>query len=247
MRAARQGRLHPVLHLLHLAQHQGGADRLSDRADAGAGAGVSCGRTSSPTRPTSFRAFCRTAAVRRSASASSSPRHCRRVYGIYNGFELCENARGAGQRGISPFREIRVQGLGLGPARQHQGRHRRAEPHPPRQPGAAGSSPTCAFCPATTTHILAYRKTDAGPAPTSSSSPSTSIRTRRTRRRSSCRCSGWGWGRTTRCCSRRRSRGAQWVWRGSHQRIALDPEVQPAMVFRVRDRRLIAACRQSGC
>ena len=29
-----QGRLHPVLHLLHLAQHQGGADRVPDRADA---------------------------------------------------------------------------------------------------------------------------------------------------------------------------------------------------------------------
>jgi starch synthase (maltosyl-transferring) len=27
--------------------------------------------------------------------------------------------------------------------------------------------------------------------------------------------------------------GAQWVWRGPHQRIALDPAVQPAMVFRV--------------
>jgi hypothetical protein len=27
--------------------------------------------------------------------------------------------------------------------------------------------------------------------------------------------------------------GAQWVWRGAQQRIALDPAVQPAMVFRV--------------
>jgi starch synthase (maltosyl-transferring) len=27
--------------------------------------------------------------------------------------------------------------------------------------------------------------------------------------------------------------GAQWTWRGSHQRIALDPAQQPAMVFRI--------------
>ena len=33
--AARQGRLHPVLHLLHLAQHEARADRVPDRADHG--------------------------------------------------------------------------------------------------------------------------------------------------------------------------------------------------------------------
>ena len=33
--AAGEGRLHPVLHLFHLAQHEAGADRIPDRADAG--------------------------------------------------------------------------------------------------------------------------------------------------------------------------------------------------------------------
>ena len=35
MQAPGQGRVHPVLHLFHLAQHQARADRIPDRADAG--------------------------------------------------------------------------------------------------------------------------------------------------------------------------------------------------------------------
>ena len=84
------------------------------------------------------------------------------VYGIYNGFELCENTPlpvrskwslrripnsssftgnpGRQTRGISPFRKIRIQGVGLGSARQHQGRYRDPQPVPPRQPGNAGIS-----------------------------------------------------------------------------------------------------------
>src|SRR6185437_12322902 len=38
--AARQIRFYPVLQLFHLAQYQAGADRLSDRADAGTGEGI---------------------------------------------------------------------------------------------------------------------------------------------------------------------------------------------------------------
>ena len=61
--AARQGRLHAVLFLLHLAQHQGGADRLSDRADADGMPPLPCGRTSSSTRRTSIPSTCRRAAA----------------------------------------------------------------------------------------------------------------------------------------------------------------------------------------
>ena len=49
------------------------------------------------------------------------------VYGIYNGFELCENTADPRARGISPFREIRIQGVGLGPPGQHQGGYRGAQ------------------------------------------------------------------------------------------------------------------------
>ena len=43
------------------------------------------------------------------------------VYGIYSGFELCENEALPWPRGISRFREISVERTRLGCARQHQG------------------------------------------------------------------------------------------------------------------------------
>ena len=60
------------------------------------------------------------------------------VYGLYNGFELCEGTPMPGQGGISQLGEIRDQGLGLRPPRQHQGAHPQAQPHPAREPGALG-------------------------------------------------------------------------------------------------------------
>ena len=54
--------------------------------------GVLSGRTSSPTRRTSSRFTCRRAAARRSASALVLAATLSSVYGIYNGFELCEAA-----------------------------------------------------------------------------------------------------------------------------------------------------------
>ena len=51
--AAGQGRVHAVVHLLHLAEHQAGADRVLHRADPDASRPSTCGRTCSPTRPTS--------------------------------------------------------------------------------------------------------------------------------------------------------------------------------------------------
>ena len=53
--------------------------------------------------------------IRLALAATLSP-----AYGIYNGFELCENDAASGPRGICQFREIRVQGVGLAPPRQHQ-------------------------------------------------------------------------------------------------------------------------------
>ena len=59
-----QGRLPPVLHVLHLAHDQGRADRVPDRA-VRPGRPRTCGRTSSPTRPTSCTSTCSTAACPR--------------------------------------------------------------------------------------------------------------------------------------------------------------------------------------
>ena len=104
---ARQDRLQPVLHVLHLEEHALGADRLHARADLGDGRSTS-GRTSSPTRRTSSTSTCRTAAApafeaRLVLAATLSP-----SYGIYSGFELCENEpREAGQRGVPGLGEVR--------------------------------------------------------------------------------------------------------------------------------------------
>ena len=53
---------------------------------------LSCGRTSSSTRPTSIRITCRRAAGPASASALVLAATLAGNYGVYNGFELCEAA-----------------------------------------------------------------------------------------------------------------------------------------------------------
>ena len=50
--------------------------------------------------------------IRAVLAATLSP-----VYGIYSGFELCEGDADSRQGGVSQLREVRDQGLGLGPAR----------------------------------------------------------------------------------------------------------------------------------
>ena len=52
---AGRGRLLAELHVLHLAQHQGGVHRVPDRAWPSAPRPTTCGRTSGPTPPTSSR------------------------------------------------------------------------------------------------------------------------------------------------------------------------------------------------
>ncbi len=75
---ARQGRLQPVVHLLHLEERQAGADRV--RPGAGRrGLRLLPARTSSSTRPTSSTPTCRRAAGRRSRRASCWRRPCRRA------------------------------------------------------------------------------------------------------------------------------------------------------------------------
>ena len=72
------------------------------------------------------------------------------VYGIYSGYELCENTPRPGPGGVPQLREVRVQGLGLGPAGQHHRQH-----HAASTPSAASTRPCtsttiCASTAATT-------------------------------------------------------------------------------------------------
>ena len=70
--------------------------------------------------------------IRVALAATLSP-----LYGIYSGFELCENAAIAGPRGVSRFRKISVQGARLECARKHQGLDRATKQNPKGKPRAA--------------------------------------------------------------------------------------------------------------
>ena len=65
---SREGRLQPVLHVLHLAQHEMGAGAVHPGADADGGRASTCGRTSGRTRRISCRSTSSTAAGPRSSS-----------------------------------------------------------------------------------------------------------------------------------------------------------------------------------
>ena len=82
---ARQGRLQPVVHVLHLEEHEGGADRVRHRADRARSCRSTSGRTSSRTRRTSSTRTSSTAAGRRSRRGWCSPRRCRRATGSTRG------------------------------------------------------------------------------------------------------------------------------------------------------------------
>ena len=81
----------PVLHVFHLAQHQGRADRVPDRADAGPGKEYFRPNFFANT-PDILPVFLQEGGrpafrIRLALAGTLSP-----AYGIYNGFELCENA-----------------------------------------------------------------------------------------------------------------------------------------------------------
>ena len=71
---SREGRLLAVVHVLHLAQHEGRADGVLHRADRQTESASTCGRTCSRTRPTSCTSTCSAAAARRSRRGWCSPR-----------------------------------------------------------------------------------------------------------------------------------------------------------------------------
>ena len=85
-----QGRVQPVLYLFYLAQHQGGIDRIPDRVGAISGKGIFPSNffTNTPDiLPEFLQEGGRPAfLIRLVLAATLSP-----AYGIYNGFELCEN------------------------------------------------------------------------------------------------------------------------------------------------------------
>ncbi len=136
--AARQGRLQPVLHVLHVAQHEGRADVVHDRADALGAAAVLPARTSSPTRPTSSTPTSSEGGppgVRGAARAGRDAlAHLRPLLRLR---ALRERAAQRGQRGVPQLREVRAQEAQ--PARAAALADRPPQRRAPRQSGAAGA------------------------------------------------------------------------------------------------------------
>ena len=139
-----QDRLPPVLHLLHLAQHRGRAHRVPAASWPGRPP-PTCGPTSSPTPRTSCTSTCSTAGrrafkVRAVLAAMLSP-----SWGIYSGYELCENvAAPAGQRGVPGLGEVPVPAAGLGRGGARAGRHRAV--HHPAQRDQEEPTRRCTGC-----------------------------------------------------------------------------------------------------
>ena len=103
---AREDRLRPVVHVLHLEEHEGRARRVR-RAGCARGR-RSTGRTCGRTRPTSSTSTSRRAGAPPSRRGSCSPPPCRRATGSTPGYEACENVPvRAGQRGVPRLGEVR--------------------------------------------------------------------------------------------------------------------------------------------
>ena len=114
---ARQGRLHPVLHVLHLAQLQAGAERVFHRVDPDRDAPSTTAATSSPTRPIFCRSSCRKAADPRSRCASPSPRPCPRSTASTAASSYAKTPRCRARRSTSTPRNTSTRsGTGTDPA-----------------------------------------------------------------------------------------------------------------------------------
>ena len=204
---------------------EAGADRVSDRADARAECreymrpnffANTPGHQSRSILQTGGRAgFRDPAGAGRDASAATT---------ASTAASSCARRRaGAGQGGISRLREVRDPRLGLGPARQHQGRHPPGQRAPPRPPGAAATSATS---PSTTPGTTAGARTTASAPPTapiSCCSPSTSTRTTRRAPTSRCRSGSSACPTTPRSRSEDLISGGRFTWHGKVQPCSLDP------------------------
>ena len=137
--SAGQARLHAVVHLLHLAQHQAGADRILHRADARPGRATTSGRTAGRTRPTSCPSICRSAGARRSWRGSCWRRRWRANYGIYGpAFELLEHVpREPGAEEYLHSEKYELRHWDLAACRQPRAVHRAGQRGAARQSGAA--------------------------------------------------------------------------------------------------------------
>ena len=136
---AGQARLHAVLHLLHLAQHQARADRVLHRARRRARGATTSGPTAGRTRRTSCPSTCSSAGAPRSWRAWCSRRRWRRTTASTGRPSSCSSTtpREPGSEEYLDSEKYQLRALGPRARRQPRRLHRARQRRAARQPGAA--------------------------------------------------------------------------------------------------------------
>ena len=161
MRHLAQARLHAVVHLLHVAQHESGARGVFHRADARP-------RCKDYFRPN---LFANTPDILHEFLQQGGPPAFRirlvlaatlgATYGIYSGFEIGENRPGGRRlRGVSQLGEISDSAIGdFDGAGQHQRPHRAGEHTSARRSPRCNATTGLRFHLTTSDRLIAYSKT----------------------------------------------------------------------------------------
>ncbi len=231
---ARQARLLAVLHLFHLAQHQARADGVFHRAYDRRRRGISSGRTSSSTRRTSIRSSCRRPAapgflIRAALAATLSGLGASITASSSARRPPCRAARNIPTREKYELRAWDWQRPGNIARRDHA-----AQPHPPRQSGAAIASRREFPALPSTTAILFTSKRDARIAANVVLVAVNLDPTPPRRRISSCRCGNGGCRIRHPLEAEDLMTGARFIWTGKPQRMRLDPAERPYAIWRVQ-------------
>ncbi len=164
-----KARLHPVLHLLHLAQHQGRARRPTSKRSRKPPVSDFFRPNFWPNTPDilhkSLQDGGRPAFMQRLILAATLTAN----YGIYGpAYELCENAPAKPAPGKTESEEYldsekyEIRQRDRNAPGSLRSAHHPAQPDSPRQPGAADRTSRCTFTPSTTPICSAYSKIDTG-------------------------------------------------------------------------------------
>ena len=241
MRALGDGRLPPVLHVLHLAQREVGARGVPHARCPHETGHVHAAELlrEHPRHPAVYLQYGGPAAfkIRAALAATGSP-----SWGVYAGFELFEHvARAAGQRGVPRLGEVPDPGRRLGRCGRERP-HAGAVPHPaqrdpPRAPGAAAAAQPAVHSATTRRCWSSPRRAALGP----TGRPTTRVivvvnvdphGTRETTVHLDMPALGPGLARPVRR-ARRDHRRVPGRW-GEHNYVRLDPYVEPAHILTVR-------------
>ena len=190
---------------------------------------TSSARISSSTRRTSTRFSCRRSGRAGLSHPRRAGRDAVRLWGVYNGFELCEAAPLPGREEYLDFEKYEFSAWDLDRRRQHRRRDHRAQRDPHGKTRRCRPISGITFLQRLQRQDHLLREGGAGPQRSLSSSLSISIRIARRSCDIESAAVGMGPARSRRC--RRRgpaSHGHSFTWHGKMQRVRLDPASSPS-------------------